>query len=172
MVAKRCIDFAGATLLLIILSPVLLMVAALVLCSSPGPVLFCQPRIGHKGRVFWMHKFRTMVRNADPLAHQAYYQALVKATAVPVNGKYKLADDPRITRIGRALRRFSLDELPQLWDVLNGEMSLVGPRPPLAYETELYTDHELLRLCVKPGITGLWQVSGRSTLTFQEMVHL
>jgi lipopolysaccharide/colanic/teichoic acid biosynthesis glycosyltransferase len=171
-IAKRCIDFVGATLLLLLLLPVLLVVAGLVLLSSPGPVLFRQPRVGYKGRVFCMHKFRTMIHNADPEAHRAYYQALVNATAAAVGGKFKMADDPRITRIGRGLRRFSLDELPQLWDVINGHMSLVGPRPPLAYEVELYDARERLRLAVKPGLTGLWQVSGRSTLTFQEMVDL
>lgn len=170
--AKRLIDVVGAIVMLVVLLPVFLIVAILVRRSSPGPVFFRQARMGYGGRVFRIHKFRTMFHNADPAPHQAYYQALVNGTAQPVDGKYKLADDPRVTPIGRILRRFSLDELPQLLDVISGEMSLVGPRPPLSYEVELYDARERRRLTVKPGLTGLWQVSGRSSLAFQGMVDL
>jgi lipopolysaccharide/colanic/teichoic acid biosynthesis glycosyltransferase len=172
LVVKRAIDLLGAALLLAILLPVLVGVAVLVLVSSPGPVLFRQPRVGQRGRVFWMHKFRTMVHDAQPALHERYYRALVDGSAEPIDGKYKLVNDPRVTRIGRPLRQYSLDELPQLWNVLTGEMSLIGPRPPLAYEVELYDAREWLRLAVKPGLTGLWQVSGRSALNFEEMIDL
>ena len=171
LVAKRVIDLLCAAVLLTLLLPVLAAVAFLVWYSSPGPVFFRQARVGQNGRVFRMHRFRTMVHKAQPTLHQQYYSALVNSIAVPVQGTYKLANDRRITRIGRSLRRFSLDELPQLWDVIKGDMSLVGPRPGLAYEVELYGTRERVRLGAKPGLTGLWQVSG-SALTFQEMIDL
>jgi lipopolysaccharide/colanic/teichoic acid biosynthesis glycosyltransferase len=119
-----------------------------------------------------MYKFRSMYSNNDDSQHQAYYRSLIAGTAQSEGGSFKLTADPRITPLGRILRRSSLDELPQLINVLRGEMSLVGPRPPLAYEVELYDERALQRLTVTPGITGLWQVSGRSKLNFQQMIDL
>jgi lipopolysaccharide/colanic/teichoic acid biosynthesis glycosyltransferase len=161
-----------AALLLILLLPVLVGLALAVRWSSPGPILFRQQRVGRYGRKFWFYKFRTMIDGNDPSEHREYYSALVNGTARPVGGTYKLADDRRVTPLGAILRRYSLDELPQLINVLLGDMSLVGPRPPLPYETELYKSIDWRRMSVMPGITGLWQVSGRSTLTFQEMIEL
>jgi lipopolysaccharide/colanic/teichoic acid biosynthesis glycosyltransferase len=170
--AKRLFDITVALALLVALLPMLLLVALLVRISSPGPVIFKQQRLGRHGRVFWFYKFRTMVQNNDPSEHQAYCAALIRGEAQPIGGSYKLADDARVTPIGAILRRYSLDEFPQLFNVLFGHMSLVGPRPPLAYESELYGPREWQRLDVTPGLTGLWQVSGRSALSFQEMIDL
>jgi lipopolysaccharide/colanic/teichoic acid biosynthesis glycosyltransferase len=156
----------------LVLLPVLLIVAVLVRLSSPGPVVLRQTRIGQDGRAFQMHKFRSMFAGSDPAIHEAYLRGLVRGEATPVDGAYKLADDPRITPVGRVLRRLSLDELPQLFNVLTAEMSLVGPRPPLPYEVDLYDARARRRLSVPPGMTGLWQVSGRSTLDFHQMVDL
>ena len=122
--------------------------------------------------MFCLYKFRTMFANNDQAIHQAYYRALINGEAKPLDGTFKLTYDPRITPIGRFLRRFSLDELPQLLNVLKGDMSLVGPRPPIPYEVELYRPRERSRLSVIPGITGLWQVSGRNSLNFQQMIDL
>jgi lipopolysaccharide/colanic/teichoic acid biosynthesis glycosyltransferase len=119
-----------------------------------------------------MAKFRTMTADNDPATHRQYYCALIRGEVAANNGTFKLARDPRITRVGRVLRRYSLDELPQLINVLRGEMSLVGPRPPISYEVELYGERDRLRLSVTPGLTGLWQVSGRNQLNFQQMVDL
>jgi len=171
-VAKRAFDVIGALVLLMVLSPVLLVLAVLVAWSSPGPVLFKQVRLGKRGEPFLFYKFRTMVDGNDPTDHRAYARALIRGEALPVRGSFKLADDPRVTRVGAFLRRYSLDEFPQLFNVLQGRMSLVGPRPPLPYEAELYGPLEWQRLWVAPGITGLWQVSGRSRLTFDEMIEL
>jgi lipopolysaccharide/colanic/teichoic acid biosynthesis glycosyltransferase len=172
--SKRCLDLVSAALALLVLSPLLLLVGALVWRSSPGPVFLRQTRIGKDGRPFRMYKFRSMVADADvdPAQHKAYYRSLVSGQARPNGGSFKLTDDPRVTRIGRVLRRLSLDELPQLLNVLKGEMSLVGPRPPLPYEVELYDARALRRLSVPPGMTGLWQVMGRSALDFQQMIDL
>jgi lipopolysaccharide/colanic/teichoic acid biosynthesis glycosyltransferase len=174
--AKRVLDFIAAALLLIILSLPLVLCALLVMIDSRGPVLFRQERVGKRGKRFKMLKFRTMQANVDGSAHRDYAAAFISGIAMkrPVEGRalYKLTNDPRITRVGRWLRRTSADELPQLWNVLRGDMSLVGPRPPLVYETEHYQPNHLVRLSVKPGITGLWQVSGRSATTFEEMVDL
>ncbi len=171
-VLKRTVDVLSSSLLLISLIPMLVLVAIAVRCSSPGPVLFKQQRVGRDGRMFSMLKFRTMRVDSNPAIHQAYIEALVEGRAAPKGSLYKLADDPRITWIGRILRRYSLDELPQLCNVLLGDMSLVGPRPPIPYETALYRPSDLRRLSVAPGMTGLWQVSGRGLLTFHEMVEL
>jgi lipopolysaccharide/colanic/teichoic acid biosynthesis glycosyltransferase len=162
----------SAALALLVLSPLLLLVGALVWRSSPGPVFLRQTRIGKDGRPFRMYKFRTMLADCDPAPHRAFYRSLVKGEARPIGGSFKLTDDPRVTPVGRVLRRLSLDELPQLLNVLKGEMSLVGPRPPLPYEVELYDARALRRLSVRPGMTGLWQVNGRSALDFQQMVDL
>ena len=172
LLAKRVFDVTVAVVLLVVLAPVLACVALAVRLSSPGPILFVQPRLGKNGRTFTMYKFRTMRPGGDPAVHRAYVRALICGAAEPQDGAFKLSDDPRVTRVGRFLRRFSLDELPQLLNVLKGNMSLVGPRPPLAYEVELYSARDRGRLSVAPGLTGLWQVSGRSELTFQEMVDL
>jgi lipopolysaccharide/colanic/teichoic acid biosynthesis glycosyltransferase len=170
--AKRALDLVLAVILLLMLIPILVVLAALVCIDSPGPVLFRQRRIGAGGRTFVMYKFRTMYNQADTEVHAAYYRELIRGAAPPRNGLFKVADDQRVTPLGRILRRFSLDELPQLFNVLSGDMSLVGPRPPIPYEVDEYGPRERLRLRVVPGLTGLWQVSGRSRLTFQEMIDL
>lgn len=172
MHVKRAFDLVAALALLALLSPVLLIAALCVKLSSPGPVLFRQRRIGQDGRPFEMLKLRTMVANADSAIHQAYVAKLIRGEAGAEGGQFKLAADPRITPVGRWLRKLSIDELPQLVNVVKGEMSLVGPRPPLAYEYELYDERARQRLSVRPGITGLWQVSGRNQLDFHQMVDL
>jgi lipopolysaccharide/colanic/teichoic acid biosynthesis glycosyltransferase len=170
-VAKRTMDLLASTVLLAALSPLMLLIAALIKLKSKGPVLFKQVRVGQEAQPFHMLKFRTMRVNADDRIHQAFVTDLIKAA--PMNGVFKIADDPRVTSIGRFLRKTSLDELPQLWNVVRGEMSLVGPRPPLPYEVRQYkTWHRRRVLEAKPGITGLWQVKGRSRTTFDEMVRL
>jgi lipopolysaccharide/colanic/teichoic acid biosynthesis glycosyltransferase len=150
--------------------------AAVIYLDSPGPVLFRQQRIGLYGRPFTFLKFRSMRVDADSAPHRQFATAFIQGKAQPQpsdSGQlYKLVRDRRVTRVGHFLRRSSLDELPQLWNVLRGEMSLVGPRPPIPYEVECYRPEHLRRLTVKPGITGLWQVSGRSATTFEQMVAL
>jgi len=169
---KRSLDVLLASAALIALVPILLIIAVAVRCSSRGPVLFKQQRVGRDGRAFSMLKFRTMRHDSDPAVHEAYFAALVDGNARAVGDFYKLADDPRITGLGRVLRRFSLDELPQFFNVLSGDMSLVGPRPPIPYEAKLYAPRDWQRLSVTPGMTGLWQVSGRGLLTFDQMIDL
>ncbi len=167
----RAIDVIVALSVLVLFGWLFLLIALVVRATSPGPGIFRQRRIGRDGSVFTVYKFRTMRRDADEKVHATYVQAFV-GTGVCHNGDgtlYKLIDD-RITRVGRFLRRTSLDELPQLWNVLRGEMSLVGPRPVVTYEVELYPDWYRERFRVKPGLTGLWQVSGRGRLTYEEMV--
>jgi len=176
-VLKRGCDIAGSVMGLLALSPVLVIVAALVKLTSRGPVLFRQPRVGHKERTFTMLKFRTMRADADHTLHQQYVSWFITASdRAPTTGtdaSFKLAGDPRVTRVGAILRKTSLDELPQLWNVLCGEMSLVGPRPPLDYEVRQYAPwHRRRVMDVKPGMTGLWQVTGRSCTTFDQMVRL
>jgi lipopolysaccharide/colanic/teichoic acid biosynthesis glycosyltransferase len=174
---KRGLDVIGSLTLLTLLSPLLLLLAWLVRLKSPGPVLFRQVRIGERAKPFTMLKFRTMHVNADHAIHQAFVTGLINATA-PTGGQetkglFKIVNDPRVTPLGRILRKTSLDELPQLWNVLRGDMSLVGPRPPLPYEVEQYKPwHRRRVLDAKPGITGLWQVTGRSRTTFDDMVRL
>jgi len=171
-VAKRAMDLLASTALLAMLSPLMLLIAALIKLRSKGPVLFKQLRVGQRAQPFHMLKFRSMQVNNDDRIHQAFVSDLIKA-ATPTNGVFKIVDDPRVTPIGRFLRKTSLDELPQLWNVVRGEMSLVGPRPPLPYEVRQYkTWHRRRVLEAKPGITGLWQVKGRSRTTFDEMVRL
>jgi len=172
LLTKRAFDILTAAVLLVVLVPVLLVICLLVRFSSPGPVLFRQQRVGRNGRRFSFYKFRSMYYGSDESAHRAYYQQLVDGSARPVGRSFKLEDDPRVTPIGRVLRRYSLDEFPQLFNVLRGDMSLVGPRPPIPYEVDMYGSRELQRLAVRPGITGLWQVSGRSNLDFQAMIDL
>jgi lipopolysaccharide/colanic/teichoic acid biosynthesis glycosyltransferase len=165
-------DLLASTVLLAALSPLMLLITALIKLKSRGPVLFKQLRIGQRAQPFHMLKFRSMHVNNDDRIHQAFVSDLIKA-ATPANGVFKIVDDPRVTPIGRFLRKTSLDELPQLWNVVRGEMSLVGPRPPLPYEVRQYKAwHRRRVLDAKPGITGLWQVKGRSRTTFDEMVRL
>ena len=176
---KRLIDVLGSLLLLTMLSPVFLVVAAAIKLNSRGPVLFRQKRIGEHGTPFTFLKFRSMYTNNDPSEHEEYVRQLIagQAEKKPADGNgegvFKLTNDPRITLVGKILRRSSLDELPQLINVLRGEMSLVGPRPPVPYEVEAYaTWHRRRLLEAKPGITGLWQVHGRSRVEFDDMVRL
>jgi len=174
--AKRALDIVGSSAFLIAFSPVFLFVAALVKLTSKGPVFFRQQRVGHGGRPFMMLKFRTMRVNADHRIHQQYVESFIQPSALSESGKravFKIVHDPRVTPFGHFLRRSSLDELPQFWNVLRGQMSLVGPRPPLSYEVARYKGwHRRRVLEAKPGITGLWQVTGRSRTTFDEMVRL
>ncbi|HZU23241.1 MAG TPA: sugar transferase [Terriglobales bacterium] len=172
---KRAVDIVGSLLAIAVLAPVFLVVGALVKLTSEGPVLFRQKRIGQGGTPFTFLKFRSMYANNDPKIHQEYVAKLIagNASAEPGAPVFKLKNDPRITRIGRILRRTSLDELPQFFNVLKGDMSLVGPRPPLPYEVDAYDLwHRRRVLEIKPGITGLWQVNGRSKVSFDEMVRL
>jgi lipopolysaccharide/colanic/teichoic acid biosynthesis glycosyltransferase len=147
-------------------------IALAVKLSSRGPVFFSQDRVGADGRLFRLYKFRTMYVNNDDSVHRHYVEALMRGEAAQHDGMYKLAHDPRVTRVGRVLRRYSLDEIPQLWNVLLGDMSIVGPRPPLLTESQKYDAFAWNRLRVPPGLTGLWQVSGRCALSFKEMVEL
>ena len=173
---KRTVDLVGSVTALAALSPVLATCAAIVRLGSHGPILFRQKRIGRNGRPFLMLKFRTMYVDADPSVHEAYVKRYIAgevgADAGGGASVFKLVGDKRITPAGGWLRRLSLDELPQLINVLRGDMSLVGPRPPLPYEVEHYRPRDLQRLRASPGITGLWQVSGRNQTTFDEMIDL
>jgi lipopolysaccharide/colanic/teichoic acid biosynthesis glycosyltransferase len=178
LATKRLIDVLGSLLLLALLSPALLIIAAAVKLTSRGPVLFRQKRIGEHGTPFTFLKFRSMFMNNNASEHQEYVRQLIagqaqKKTASGGAAVFKLTNDPRITPVGSFLRRSSLDELPQLINVLRGEMSLVGPRPPVPYEVEAYALWHRRRLLeAKPGITGLWQVHGRSRVAFDDMVRL
>lgn len=164
---KRLLDISAAALGILLLSPLLLLIGILIkLEDRNGPVLFHQMRIGKDGRLFKMYKFRSMVRNAEQLLDSLQGQNEISGAM------FKMRNDPRVTRIGRFIRRTSLDELPQLINVLRGEMSLVGPRPALPREVAEYSSYHKQRLLVMPGCTGLWQVSGRSRLSFEEMVEL
>ena len=163
---KRAMDVVMALTVLILFSPLMLLIALVVRLSSPGPVLFRQERVGKGGQRFTLYKFRSMYQDAEE--RKAELQATYQLGAL----LFKIKDDPRITRVGRFLRRTSLDELPQFFNVLLGEMSVVGPRPPVPAEVLAYDDWHYERLLVTPGLTGLWQVSGRSDLTFDEMVKL
>jgi exopolysaccharide biosynthesis polyprenyl glycosylphosphotransferase len=163
---KRVFDVAGAGALILVLSPLFLVLAVLVRIDSPGPVLFRQERVGTQGTRFQMLKFRSMVVDAEKQLRELHL--LNQGHGV----LFKIKDDPRVTRVGRFIRHYSLDELPQLFNVLGGGMSLVGPRPPLPAEVEQYEDHVHRRLLVRPGLTGLWQVSGRSLLSWEDAVRL
>ena len=178
-VMKRIMDVTVSLLALVFLAPLFLMIAAAIKATSKGPIFFRQRRIGQYGKSFVFLKFRSMYVNNDAGAHKAYVQKLIagKADKQPSDGNgegvYKLTRDPRITRVGGFLRKTSLDELPQFINVLRGEMSMVGPRPPVPYEVEAYDIWHRRRLLeAKPGITGLWQVSGRSRVKFDDMVRL
>ena len=174
---KRGVDVIGSSTLLIALAPVFLLIAAAVKMKSRGPVFFRQVRVGQRMKSFRMLKFRTMHADADHKLHHEYVTQFIHAAGdAQQSGKpgfFKITNDPRVTPIGHFLRKTSLDELPQLWNVLRGEMSLVGPRPPLPYELAQYKPWHCRRVVdAKPGITGLWQVTGRSRTTFDEMVRL
>jgi lipopolysaccharide/colanic/teichoic acid biosynthesis glycosyltransferase len=176
---KRGMDVAGSALMLLACGPIFLAIALAVKLSSKGPVFFRQQRVGQYGQHFTFLKFRSMRTNNDHSAHKEFITKFIasQASRQPSNGNgegvFKLTNDPRITRVGKFLRRTSLDELPQFLNVLRGEMSLVGPRPPIPYELAAYqTWHRRRVLEVKPGITGLWQVTGRSRVNFDEMVRL
>jgi lipopolysaccharide/colanic/teichoic acid biosynthesis glycosyltransferase len=177
--AKRAVDILGSLFGLVLFAPVFLAIAAAIKLTSKGPVFFRQQRIGQFGTPFVFLKFRSMYLDNDSKIHREYVQQLIsgKAERQPSNGDgqgvYKLTKDPRVTRVGSFLRRTSLDELPQLYNVLRGEMSLVGPRPAIPYEVQAYEIwHRRRVLEAKPGITGLWQVNGRSRVRFDEMVRL
>lgn len=167
LAAKRVIDVLGSAVLLLLLSPVFIVLALIVKLSSPGPVFYRWKVVGKDGIPFTSHKFRSMVTNADEL--KASLQGLNEMSG-PV---FKVTEDPRVTRAGRWLRRYSLDELPQIYSVLKGDMSLVGPRPPLVTEYAAFTQYQKQKLAVKPGITCLWQVNGRNDVhDFDEWVKL
>jgi len=176
---KRIFDIVGSLVGIIIASPLMFIIAVLIKLTSPGPVLFRQERVGFLGRTFTFLKFRSMVVHADQTFHESYVTDLINGqhekinrgtTAHPI---YKINDDPRVTFVGRILRKTSLDELPQLFNILKGEMSLVGPRPPIPYEVEKYRLWHCGRFFeVKPGLTGLWQISARSQASFNDMVRL
>lgn len=187
---KRMMDVVIASALLVFLSPLLLVIALAIIIYSPGPIFFLQERVGAKrvlrgGKMYWRketfscYKFRTMKVNADPAIHQAYLRALIendeeKMSALQGESTQvrKLVRDSRVTRPGKLLRKFSLDELPQFWNVLRGDMSLVGPRPAIPYEVEMYKSWYKRRLEAQPGITGLQQVTARSTADFDQQVQL
>jgi exopolysaccharide biosynthesis polyprenyl glycosylphosphotransferase len=174
-VLKRLIDVAGSFLLLCMLGPFLALIALVIKLHSRGPVLFRQIRVGERGKPFSFWKFRSMYVGSDTAIHKEYVTKFISRveSASQTEEVYKITNDPRVTLIGRFLRKTSLDELPQLWNVFCGEMSLVGPRPPLPYELECYELWHHRRIFeAKPGITGLWQVTGRSRTTFNEMVRL
>jgi lipopolysaccharide/colanic/teichoic acid biosynthesis glycosyltransferase len=176
---KRSIDIVGSLAALIVFSPLFALIAAAIKLTSRGPILFRQTRVGRLGVPFQFLKFRSMRTDSDPRMHREFVNEFIRgSSSASHHGQmpakvYKITDDPRVTRVGRFLRKTSLDELPQFWNVLKGEMSLVGPRPPIPYELESYrTWHKRRILEVKPGITGLWQIYGRSRTTFDEMVRL
>jgi lipopolysaccharide/colanic/teichoic acid biosynthesis glycosyltransferase len=171
--AKRAMDVVLSLLLLICLAPLLLVLCTLVRCTSAGPALFRQERLGRHKRPFTLLKLRTMYTGNDDRMHRDYVARLLSSDQAAVDGAlFKLADDPRITRPGAWLRRTSLDELPQLINVLRGEMSLVGPRPVLPWEAQLFGGAHQQRFAVRPGMTGLWQVSGRSLLPMRKALEL
>ena len=165
---KRGMDVVGAAVALVVVTPLLVLLAVIVKADSPGPVVFGQKRVGRGGRTFRMLKLRTMRDGAEAQQHDVAH--LNRSTDLRL---FKIPADPRVTRVGRVLRRWSLDELPQLYNVLRGDMSLVGPRPFFESDLEDYAAHHFRRLAVRPGLTGLWQVSGRSDIVdFEEVVRL
>jgi exopolysaccharide biosynthesis polyprenyl glycosylphosphotransferase len=166
LLLKRLTDLAGAACALVVLSPVYVVAAVLVKATSPGPILFTQQRVGLNGRTFRLYKFRSMYKDAE-----ARRSALADRNEMtgPV---FKIKDDPRVTPVGKWMRRFSIDEIPQFWNVLAGDMSLVGPRPPIPSEVKQYERWQRRRLSMKPGITCLWQVSGRNAIDFDNWMKL
>jgi len=179
LLLKRGVDIVGSIFGIVILMPVMLITALAIKVTSPGPVIFKQIRLGKQGIPFTFYKFRSMNVNMDDQIHREYVRDLIKGDHAKINQGdaedpfYKLKDDPRITKVGRFIRKTSIDELPQFFNVLKGDMSLVGPRPPLAYEAEKYQTWHLRRILeMKPGITGLWQVEGRSKTGWDDSVRL
>lgn len=188
--SKRILDLVITIPFLFILAPMFALISVLICLDSPGPPFYCQTRVGTKRRShnrgtvwetskFTCYKFRTMVDNADPSLHQAYIKAFIKQDSRGMavvqgedNSACKLVNDPRITRVGKVLRKTSLDELPQFLNILFGEMSLVGPRPAIVYELEEYQTWHFHRFSATPGLTGLWQITARSSADFDEMVKL
>ena len=168
----RALDFAGALTMLVLLTPLLAIVALVIILDSHGPAIYRQRRLGRDLEPFSVTKFRTMHVDATPDAHRAHVERMIAGGRRRAEPMVKISEDPRVTRVGSFLRRSSLDELPQLWNVIRGEMSLVGPRPPIQYEVDKYPAEAFHRFAVRPGVTGLWQVSGRSLLTFQQMIEL
>jgi exopolysaccharide biosynthesis polyprenyl glycosylphosphotransferase len=176
---KRAVDILGAVVGLVLFSPIMFIASLAIKLTSPGPVIFTQDRFGKKGARFPFHKFRSMYWNVDDQIHREYVTSLIKGELEKINEGdeeqplYKMKSDSRVTPVGKIIRRTSIDELPQFFNVLKGEMSLVGPRPPIPYEVEKYEPWHLRRILeVKPGITGLWQVDGRSKTSFDDMVRL
>ncbi|MBX3062084.1 MAG: sugar transferase [Anaerolineae bacterium] len=192
LIAKRWFDIVVSATAILFLAPLMLAIMVAVKLDSEGPAVYSQERIGSRirgkggkrsweAKAFTIYKFRTMKKGNSSSQHKAFVQALIKgdtATLEAINGKvssedkYKIKNDSRVTRIGKILRKTSLDELPQLFNVLKGDMSLVGPRPALAYEVDVYAPHHLRRLEAKPGFTGWWQVKARSSVDFETMVQL
>ena len=170
--ARRALDLLVAIVLLVCLAPLLLLVALLVKLDSPGPIFFRQRRLGKDMHPFTVFKFRTMRTDATSELHARYIAEAAEGRGANGSNLKKLTNDPRVTRLGRALRRLSIDELPQLFNVIAGHMGLVGPRPAIEYELQHYEPAHFDRFMVRPGITGLWQVSGRSTLGFRDMLDL
>jgi len=176
---KRGIDIVGSIAGIVLFLPIMVVIAIAIKATSPGPVIFKQVRLGKKGVPFTFYKFRSMYLNTDDRIHREYVENLIKGNHERINQGnrekplYKIKSDPRVTRIGKIIRKTSMDELPQFFNVLKGDMSLVGPRPAISYEAEKYDAWHLRRILeVKPGITGLWQVEGRSKTTFDDMVRL
>jgi len=163
---KRFFDITASAAAIIILFPFLVATAIAIKLNSRGPVIFSQERMGFKGKVFKMYKFRSMVCNAEQLLKD------IESKNEVSGHMFKIRNDPRVTRVGRFIRKTSIDELPQLFNVLKGDMSIVGPRPPIAREVIKYDKWHNLRMSVKPGLTGLWQISGRNNVGFEEMVRL
>lgn len=165
-ISKRTIDIIGAGSGLVLLSPIIAIVACAVKFTSKGPIFFSQKRVGKNGKLFDMYKFRSMVVNAEELKEKLAHQNEMSGPM------FKMKDDPRVTKVGKFIRKTSLDELPQLWNVLKGEMSLVGPRPSLPKEVAQFENWMCKRLTVKPGLTCYWQVSGRNNIGFEEWMRL
>ena len=164
---KRMVDISASAIGITILIPFLIILAIMMKIEDPrGPIFFSQIRVGQNGKQFKMYKIRSMVTNAEELLEDLLDENEVEGAM------FKMKEDPRVTKIGKTIRKFSIDELPQLWNVIKGDMSLIGPRPPLEREVAEYTPYDKQRLLIKPGCTGLWQVSGRNDLGFDEMVEL
>lgn len=173
-IVKRLLDLMGSTIGIILYLPIFIIISICIKLTSKGPIVFSQTRLGENAKPFTFYKFRTMYVDNDRIHDQEFVKNLIdgKYGTIGENPTYKLKHDPRVTPFGRLLRVTSLDELPQLINVLKGDLSLVGPRPPLPYEYDNYKEWHKERLSIKPGITGLWQVTGRSSTTFDEMVQL
>ena len=172
---KRAIDVTASIVFMLFFGPLMLLIPLAIKLQSRGPILYRQERIGKDGHPFWMLKFRTMRLNTSDEIHRKHVRSLIRLNSHPIElgqDSLKIQRDPRITVLGRWLRKLSLDELPQLFNVLGGEMSCVGPRPPLPYEYELYEERHKERLSALPGITGVWQVEARNRVPFEEMVQM